>query len=80
MSISTNETFSLNESTGAYYSTGSLAIEDVRNGELMTLWADTGDNATWYAEVNTNESSTDVSGNWNDENRFASITLEGDCE
>jgi len=80
MSISTNETFSLNESAETYYSTGSLTIEDVRNGERMTLSADTGDNATWFAEVNTNEGLTDVSGNWNDENRLACITLEGDCE
>ncbi len=79
MEVTTIEEFVANDASGGNYTRGSLEVSSP-NGDNLLLSADTGENATWYAEV-TAEGSTDTFiGDWNEEIKLPCITFEAECE
>ena len=76
--IDTTEFFSQRDPSTGNYTLGQLDVTS-ENGESLFWSANTGDARSWFAELNSTQSATSITGNWSELIRLPCIVLDGEC-
>lgn len=78
VTIDTTEFFSQRDPDTGNYTVGQLDVTS-ENGETLFWSANTGDAQSWFAELNSTQSATSLTGNWSELITLPCIVLDDEC-